>query len=212
MFRFKANDKVIGLTGFVLWIISLIFLISMAAFEGSHFTETGRSNKTHELQAFPSDTLLVGMNENPDIEGFSDEWYSSYDDDWHLLSTEDRVYGRMELNILPGDIDNWELTIRRNSQGRNNAEAVRNATKLDYSWNQSNSTLVLDPYFSLEKPNKWRAPSTTVSLIVPVGKYIRFHKNTRYFLNRVKTEDELWKHEIAGEVWRMTDEGLVVVD
>jgi hypothetical protein len=48
--------------------------------------------------------------------------------------------------------------------------------------------------------------------MVPEGKFIRLDKNTRYFLNRVKTEEELWKHEIAGKVWKMTDEGLVAVD
>ncbi len=212
MFRFKANDKMIGLTAFVLWILSLVFLISMAAFEGWHFTDHGKSSINYELEAFPSDTLALSINENPDIEGFSDEWYTSYDDDWHLLSTEDKVYGRMDLNILPGDFEDWEISVRKSSQGRNNTEAVMNATKLDYSWNQSSSALVLDPYFSLEKPNKWRAPGTTVTVLVPEGKYIRLNKNTRYFLNRVKTEDELWKHEIAGEVWKMTDEGLVAVD
>jgi hypothetical protein len=102
--------------------------------------------------------------------------------------------------------------VRKNSQGRSKTEAVFNASKLDYEWDQESSSLILDPYFSLDKPNRWRAPGTRVTVLVPEGKYIRLDKNTRYFLNRVETVDELWKHELAGEVWRMTEDGLVEVD
>ncbi|MCK4749574.1 MAG: hypothetical protein KAT15_21115, partial [Bacteroidales bacterium] len=154
MFRFKAKDKMIGLTAFVLWILSLIFLISMAAFEGWHFNDYGRTSTTYELEEFPSDTLVVRINNNPEIDVFSDEWYTSNSDDWHILSTVDRVYGKIKLNIQPGNFEEWELAVRKNSQGRNDAEAVMNASKLDYNWEQESSTLILDPYFSLEKPNK----------------------------------------------------------
>ena len=212
IFRFKANDKMIGLAAFVLWILSVIFLISMAAFEGLHFTDQGRTSTTHELEEFSSDTLLVGISTDPGIEGFSEDWYYSFDEDWYNLSTADRVYKKIDLNILPGSFDEWEMAVRKKSQGKSDADAVLNAAKLEYNWEQSASTLILDPYFSLEKPNKWKSPGTTVSILVPEGKFIRLDKNTRYFLNRVRSVDELRKHEIAGDVWKMTDEGLVEVD
>ncbi len=212
MFRFKANDKMIGLTAFVLWIISLIFLISMAAVEGWHFNEYGRMSTTHELNSFPADTLLIRINPHPEIEGFSDDWYSSYDDNWHILSTEDKVYGKIDLNISTGDFDEWEMVVRRHSQGRNNEEATINAGNINYNWNQESSTVILEPYFSLDKPNRWRAPGTRVTVFVPEGKYVRFDKNTRYFLDRVNTVDDVWKHELAGEVWKMTEEGLVSIN
>ncbi|MFC2098891.1 PspC domain-containing protein [Bacteroidota bacterium] len=209
MFRFKANDKMIGLTAFVMWILSLIFLISMAAVEGWHFNEYGKASTTHELKAFPSDTLYVRISQDTDIEGFSEKWFTRDDDEWHILSTADKVYGKIDLNISPGDFDDWELAVHKHSQGRNNSDAVFNAEKLDYDWEQESSTLILDPYFNLDKPNRWRAPGTRVTLFVPEGKYVHLGKNTRYFLNRVKTVDDVWKHELAGEVWKMTEDGLV---
>ena len=212
MFRFKANDKMIGLTAFVLWILSLIFLVSMAAFEGWNFNAYGRSSSTYELEEFSSDTLFIRINNNPQIDGFSSDWYTSYDDDWHMLSMEDRVYGKVDVNILEGEFDDWELAVRKHSQGKNNTEAVMNAGKLDYIWNQENASLVLDPYFSLEKPNRWRAPGTRVTIFVPEGKYVQLHKNTRYFLDRVETAEDVWKHELAGSTWLMTGDGLEKIE
>jgi len=209
IFRFKANDKMIGLTAFILWLLSLIFLISMSAVEGWHFNEYGRSSKTYELEEFPTDTLLISINAEPDIEGFSDESFRSGNRDWHLLTTDEKVYGKIDLNIVPGEFEEWELSVRKHSQGRNDAEAVINAGKLDYTWDQESSTLLLEPYFSLDKPNRWRAPGTRVTVMIPEGKYVRFDANTQYFLNRVKTVDDLRKHELPGEVWKMSKEGLV---
>ena len=101
---------------------------------------------------------------------------------------------------MEGEFESWELAVRKHFQGKNNTEALVNAGKLNYDWNQEASTLLLDPYFSLDKPNKWRAPGTRVTIFVPEGKYIHLDKNTRYFLDRVETADDVWKHDLAGEV------------
>jgi len=212
MFRFKANDKMIGLTAFVLWILSVIFLASMATFEGWNFNTSGRTSTTHDLDDFSIDTLKVQILTNPGIEGFNDNWYLNYDDSWSMISTEDRVYGKIDLDIAPVDFEDYEISIRKRSLGRDEAEASLNAAKLDYEWSQEGNVLILNPYFSLEKPNKWRMPNTKVTIMVPTGKFIRLDKNTRYFLNNVETVDDIWDRKLAGEVWQMTEDGLVDVD
>jgi phage shock protein PspC (stress-responsive transcriptional regulator) len=211
MFRFKANDKMIGLTAFVLWIISVVFLVSMAAFEGWNFNTYGRNSTTESLDAFSSDTLVVRMVSDPGIEGFNDDWYFNYDDSWNMISTEDRFFGKIDLDVAAGDYSDYELSVRKNSQGRDRAEASINAAKLDYEWDQEGNILILDPYFSLNKIYKWRTPGTKVTVMVPPGKYIRLDKNTKYFLRNVETVDDIWDRKLAGEVWQMTEDGLVRV-
>jgi phage shock protein PspC (stress-responsive transcriptional regulator) len=212
MFRFKANDKMIGLTAFVLWIISVVFLVTMAAFEGWNFNAYGRSSTTSDLDTFSSDTINVRIVSDPGIEGFNNDWYFSYDNSWTMISTEDRLYGKIGLDAAPGEFDEYELSIRKNSQGRDRAQASINAGLLDFGWKLEGNTLFLDPYFSLEKPNKWRSPGTKVTIMVPPGKYIRLDNNTRYFLRNVETVEDIWDRKLAGEVWQMTEDGLVSVE
>jgi phage shock protein PspC (stress-responsive transcriptional regulator) len=211
MFRFKANDKMIGLTAFVLWILSVVFLVTMAAVEGWNFNAYGRLSTTESLDKFNSDTLVVQMNTDPGIEGFHDEWYTDDDNSWNVISTEDKLYGKIFLDVAPGEYEEFELAIRKNSQGRNRAEASMNAGRLGYDWEQEGNALLLDPYFSLEKPDKWRSPGTKVTVMVPPGKFIRLDNNTRYFLHNVETVENIWDRKLAGEVWQMTEDGLVSV-
>ena len=201
----------IGLTAFVLWIISVVFLVTMAAFEGWNFNAYGRTSTTENIDAISSDTLIVRMVSDPEIEGFNDDWYLNYDDSWNMISTEDRLYGNIDLDVAAGDFNEYELSIRKNSQGRDKAEASINAAKLDYEWDQEGNTIFLDPYFNLKKPHKWRSPGTKVTIMVPPGKYIRLDNNTKYFLRNVETVDDIWDRKLAGEVWQMTEDGLVSV-
>ena len=211
MFRFKANDKMIGLTAFVLWIISVVFLVTMAAFEGWNFNAYGRSSTTQDLNAFSSDTLNVRIVSDPGIEGFNDDWYFNYDDSWNMISAEDKFYGKIYLDVAPGDFNDFELSVRKNSQGRDRAQASINAGRLDYKWEQKGNSVILDPYFSLKKTYKWRTPGTKVTIMVPPGKYIRLDNNTKYFLRNVETVDDIWDRKLAGEVWLMTEDGLARV-
>ena len=183
----------------------------MAAVEGWNFNAYGRFSTTESLDEFSSDTLVVQMNTDPGIEGFNDEWYTNYDDSWNMISTEDKFYGKINLDVAPGDDEEFELAIRKNSQGRNRAEASMNAGRLDYDWEQDGKTLLLDPYFSMEKSDNWRSPGTKVTVLVPPGKFIRLDNNTRYFLHNVETVEDIWDRKLAGKVWQMSEDGLVSV-
>ena len=48
--------------------------------------------------------------------------------------------------------------------------------------------------------------------MVPPGKYIRLDKNTKYFLHNVETVDDIWDRKLAGQIWQMTEDGLVSVE
>jgi hypothetical protein len=181
----------------------------MATFEGWNFNTSGRTSTTHNLDEFSSDTIKVHIVSDPGIEGFNDNWYFNYEDSWNMISAENHVYGKIDLDIAEGDFDDFEISIRKKSLGRDEAEASLNAAKLDYEWKQEENTLILDPYFSLKKPNKWRMPDTRVTIMVPTGKYISLDENTRYFLHNVETVDDVWDRKLAGEVWQMTEDGLV---
>jgi len=176
------------------------------------FSACNHIKTTQSLEYFPSDTLLVSMTDNPGIEGFKDSWYFSYDDSWYMISGSKNYYGKIELDIEPADSDNYLITVNRESQGRSRTEASINSDNLEYNWDQNDTELILDPYFSLRKPNRWRAPLTEVTVHVPQGKYIRLDRNTRFFLDDVKSAGDEWDHKLAGQVWQMTEAGLTTVE
>jgi len=208
IFRFKANDRAIGLTGLVLWLLSVIFLVTLVAYEGRSLANFGKSSDTDHLNSFTSDTLFITMYADPSIEGFQDEWFYDEDEDWHIISEQDKIYGKINLDIELSFNNRFEVVTTKKSQGESRLAAAWNADMLDYSYIQEDSLLLLSPYFSLSKNLKWRLPSTEILVRVPEGKYVHLDKNTQYFLEGVDNVDDLWSRRLAGKTWVMTSEGL----
>jgi len=208
IFRFKAKDKMIGLTALVLWILSLIFLITMTAYEGRNFMNSGWNKESEYLEEFNSDTLYLSMQSDPGIPGFNDSWFYDDNDDWHVITGEDRVYGKIDLDIEYTDGDEFEIVIYKTSPGRSRLQTSVYAGHIEYDYLQDGSSLILDPYFSISKEYNWRAPDTEVNILVPEGKYLFLDKTTQAFLDDVDKvdNDSLWK--LPGKTWLMTEEGL----
>ncbi|MBL7110626.1 MAG: PspC domain-containing protein [Bacteroidales bacterium] len=208
IFRFKAKDKVIGLTALVLWILSIIFLVTMSAYEGTHFLSSEWNKESEYLENFDSDTLYIYMESDPGITGFNDSWFYEDNDEWHIISGENKVYGKIDLDIEYTDGDSFEIVIYKKSQGQSRLQASINADHIEYDYVQDGSSLILDPYFSIDKEYKWRDPDTEVNILVPEGKYIYLEKTTQNFLDNVDhiEHGSLWK--LPGKTWKMTGEGL----
>ncbi|KPK84591.1 MAG: hypothetical protein AMS27_09485 [Bacteroides sp. SM23_62_1] len=210
IFRFKANDRAIGLTGLVLWLLSIICLVTLFVYEGSDFATSGHKSETEYLEPFDSDTLRLMMNNNPGIEGFREEWYRNDNDDWHILSDETRIYGKINLDIESSDIRQFEVIVKKRSQGRSRVQAIINAENTSYRYTQDGKTLIIDPYFSRSKIHKWRAPETDIIVRVPEGKYIHLHNNTKYFLDDINNWSYSQVRDAAGKTL-ITKEGDIKI-
>ena len=208
IFRFKAKDKTIGLIALVLWILSVIFLVTMIAYEGSNFLNAESQKESEYLEEFDSDTLKISIQTDPGITGFNDSWFLKPKDEWNIISGEERIYGKIDLDIEYTDEDEFEIVIFKQSQGRTRMEAAVNASHIEYSYFQDGPDLVLDPFFSLEKDYKWRAPDTEVNILVPEGKYIYIDKTTQNFLDDVDHIDRAKNWKLPGKTWLMTEDGL----
>ena len=208
IFRFKAKDKTIGLIALVLWILSVIFLVTLAAYEGSSFLNSAWKKESNYLKEFDADTLWISMQSNPDIPGFNDNWFEDNKEDWNIISGVDKAYGKVALDIEQTDGDEFEIVVYKRSPGRSVIQASLNADHIDYGYSQDGPRLVLDPYFSLDKEYRWNGAETEVNILVPEGKYIYLDRNTTNFLDDVDHVDResVWK--LPGKTLRMTGIGL----
>ncbi len=210
IFRFKANDRAIGLTGLVLWLLSVIFLITLFVYEGSNFATSGQRSEEEYLKPFDSDTLRLRMHNDPGIKGFRNEWYNEDDDEWHIISDESKIYGKIDLDIESSDDKQFEVVVKKRSQGRSRISAIVNAENTSYRYTQDGATLILDPYFSLSKVYKWRSPETEIVVKVPEGKYIYLDGNTRYFLDDIEDLPASQVQKAAGKTLHIK-EGVITL-
>jgi phage shock protein PspC (stress-responsive transcriptional regulator) len=203
LLRFKANDRLIALTGLVLWIVSILFLVTTILFESTDYFAPGQVTTEQTLSPINSDTLVVIMNPDPGIEGFHDDWYYEEDEDWHVLSDHDRVYSKIDLDIELSKDDNFRIKLVKSSAGSVKPLAPGISVLQEYDWSQDGDSLILDPYFSKSKIHPLYLLEAEVVIKVPEGKYIQLDRNTKYFLDDVAgiPDDEV--QSLAGKVFQL---------
>jgi len=206
IFNIKTRNRGLAVGAITLWIVSLLCIIGIVAFESSHYSDFGRDSFSQELLT-ESDTLHITIN-NRQEDYLDDESILDLDDRWFLLEDADAFYGRVNLDIERTEGNDFLLEIEKESKGRSWEHASENANNIDYEFRITGNKLVLDPYFSVDLEHKWRFPRVEAIVRVPEGKVVVLDRQTRDILEGVRNVDRLSDWNMAGKSWKMTEEGL----
>jgi len=206
IFNIKTRNRGLTVGALTLWIVSLLCIVGIVAFESANYSDFGRDSDSQEL-LINSDTLYISIDESQE-DYLDDESIINLDDRWFLLEDADAFYGEITLDIEKTEGDLFLLDIEKESKGRSWEKASENAANIDYHFRTRGNTLILDPYFSVALENKWRFPRVETIVRVPEGKVVVLDRQTRDFLEGVRNVDHLSDWNMAGKSWKMTEEGL----
>jgi hypothetical protein len=67
---------------------------------------------------------------------------------------------------------------------KNTKEATLNAKNIKYCYTQTDTTLILDPFFVVENYDKWRMQRVWVILKIPEGEKVIINKRLYYYFNK----------------------------
>jgi phage shock protein PspC (stress-responsive transcriptional regulator) len=145
--------------------------------------------------------------------GNSEELHTSLGDlrisDDYIMS--ENVTGR----ILKSDGNQFEMTRRINSNGRNAEEAYRLANGIEAKYEVQGDKINISKFFKITKGTKWRGQSIEYVLKMPVGKRIRKIKNGVYPIIDWNpnewvedADDNEFEENDKEEIYEMTEKGL----
>ena len=206
-FSSPANGYVIG----SLWVVWFICLSTLGALVGkttNEFNQKAEYAVKSDLVNPNADILTISTILNP-YGDINTQFGSLRVSEDFLLSYD------VNLRIVKSETDKFELVKSAYSRGRNQDEARRYLSNIDYKMENAGNELRLAKEFQILKGNKWRDQSVNLTLKVPVGKKIKLVKNERYgeFVNVHFDEADDWDEtepcrDSAIEMWEMTENGM----
>jgi len=123
-----------------------------------------------------------------------------------VANDQNLLYGIPLLKFKPSKDSLARMIVITTARGAFTREAMENAEKINYDWQQKNDTLLLSDSFVLPEDDKWRKQEarvevqlpegTTVSVDKPVYPLMGYHRNVS-------------RHEKIGTLYLMTNQGLV---
>ena len=229
LFRFKGNDKVLGLAALSLWILALVSTFGLIYSEGKNFKDSKSVNIVSPLENINSDTLFVSMNTTLP-EGWEESKhiikkgsrnsrliiqkslnYSQFKINKELyIFNEDskEIKGAVTIDVKRSTDKDFKIRINKTSRGKDRENSMKMADKISYSYTLKDNNLKLDSYFNLEEKSQWRLQKVQVLILVPEGKAIYLDNSTSQYLFDVDNVENIYDPEMAGHTWVMKPEGL----
>ncbi len=213
IFNFRAKDRGIGVAALLIWIISLVMLLTFGAMEVRKYTSYSTLSDSYLFEELPAETLYLRKGDDVDMTGF--RRYFSFDEPFRgffIGKMDDSFYGGVQMSIRQSRSDDIELAVRRQARGPSGFQSDRNAGNIIYSWHQQDSTLVLDPYFKISEGYSWNFSTVNLTLRIPEGKSIYIDEKMDRIITSARTADRVRIRDMTGKKWTMTSEGLKLYD
>ncbi|HZL09491.1 MAG TPA: PspC domain-containing protein [Prolixibacteraceae bacterium] len=207
VFRYKTNNKLIGLGAFGIWLVALVSMIAITAGQISNFSQKNTVSTGTSLNCPTCKTLYLELGTLP--EKMDSENNISFEDFTLVAVGGEKVLaGNPRLRIEATDATDFSVVIRKQTRGKNAAEIQGNLNRIQYNVTSKDSTLLLDPYFTIENQAKWRNQEVQITVKVPTGKMIHLDTNLGQLHFDFENINNIWNKDMTGKTWIMTPEGL----
>ena len=209
LFRYKTNNKLIGLGTFALWLLALITLIVVGVSQAENFSKQTSQTVTQKLECGQCKTLYLEM---------ADDLYESLIED-HIsldrmkiaeVNGKEKLLGHPQFTIEQSTTGEFLLQVKKRARGGDTEEAQRNVEQIDYNFSQKDSTLQFDPYYFLKDNAKWRNQEVTMILKVPEGKSVYLDEKMKSIIYDIENVNNMWDGDMVGKFWTMTADGLAL--
>ena len=211
LFRYKTNNKMIGLGTFAIWLLALVTLIIVGVNQAGNFSKQTSQTVTQKVECTNCKTIYIEMN---------DDLYESLIDN-HInfdrmkvaeVNGKEKLLGHPSFTIEKSTTGEFLLQIKKRARGTTTEDAQKNVEQITYNFAQQDSTLHLDPYYLLNDNAKWRHQEVSMVLKVPEGKSIFMKEKMQAIINDIENVNNMWDGDMVDKFWTMTPNGLALKD
>lgn len=132
--------------------------------------------------------------------------HSSFSPDNFYFDDGRFFFKDVSLKIEKSNDEDFHLITRLYSKGRNYNYALENAKEVEYSIDQTDSSIILSPYISIEDA-VYRGQDVLVVLLVPEGKEVVFENYTSDIENYIGRQTGFY-YDYPNKIFKMSSDGL----
>ncbi len=190
-----------------LWLISLISIIVLIAREAASHAFTG-SVSTEEVFALENETdtlniqLLTSELFDQREHMRLDDMLMVYDNDGEEVLLSDDV----RFHIKKSQDSNIKVTVRKEANGPAYNEARTTAEKINYSYEVSGNTLILDSFLTANDNSKFNDQDIRVYIYLPAGTVIKYDGSSDR-LWTIRADTDRSSRDFEEYTWQMGSDG-----
>jgi len=204
VFKTKYNLKWSKSLGLI-WALNIITLFGIGSYLFSQFSVGKTVDVSSQILSTSQNILNVSATENPYEDALIG--IGNLDILGDLLISRD-----VQIHVQKTEGQNFQVEHICKSRGKNIEDATNTATSVQHDFTVEDNKIKLNPYFTLNKGEKWRNQHAIIRLYVPEGKSIKFDNLPHTIRHRIRLGKDGFYHRHYlrnGETWTMTEKGFV---
>lgn len=198
IFRYKTNNKAIGLGALGIWLVALISSIVIMVGQINNFSVENTATIGKIIDCKSCTTLYIELaNVQDDIDTDNNIHVNNF-----ILSRvkgKEVLAGRPHLNLESTDGNEFSVNIKRRARGSSQEEIKNSLKQIQYEVKSQDSILVLNPYFTLSNNARWRDQEVQVTVKVPKGKKVQLGANLDQLPYDFDGTNNPWQNERTGQ-------------
>jgi len=211
LFRYKTNNKMIGLGTFGLWLAALITLIVITVNQFGNFGKQTSQTITQKVDCTTCKTIYLETSEDL-YQSLIEDHISLDRMKIAMVNGKEKMLGNPRFTIEKSSSDEFLLLVKKRARGSSTEDAQVNVEQIEYNFSQKDSTLKFDPYYFLKDNAKWREQEVSMILKVPEGKSIYLNANMTDIIDDIENTSNMYDPDMVNKTWIMTANGLALKD
>ena len=189
IFKFPGQGLIIGVVSFVLWFAGIGLLLYTGIDIAGSFKKSAYVTIEKDLEPVSADTLYIKT-----INSSGADRYGTFLMDMNKIDlyTSDEgqllIEGEPDIVITRGD--EFKIIVKKKARGTTKTEARKNAEYTEYFFQQKDSVLLLDRYFTLGDQAMIRKQEVRVTIQLPDSISYKVSPDIRYLISEDFTAEE----------------------
>jgi phage shock protein PspC (stress-responsive transcriptional regulator) len=209
VFRYKTNNTAIGLTMVGVWLIALVSLIVVSLGQVGNFKSQSSFTETKTISCDSCQTLTLKLGEDK-YEDYAKMDFEIDNVKVAVVDGEEVLLGQARLDVEKSGSNEFVILVKKASRGKTREQAKGNSESIIYRYDATDSTVVFDPYFILNKDDKYRGQQVDITIKVPEGKAVYLSDDLVKIIHDIENVSNTWDGDMVGKTWVMKPEGLTL--
>lgn len=219
----RNRNWVLGLFFFFGLTLGLTMIIYVAVIEGKNFKAYNEDTEDYTFciehnynimlskDLYDNNIFRIRNNKNNEKSYYFDTKNFGLLNTKYMITSTD---GLINISVTPilsihtSPTDSLYIRLIKGSQGKDMEDAFNNISSINYNFEISDSTMLLDPMFTIDNTYKWRAQKMYIELYIPIGTKINFSKAFNTFFNEEPLQQNSKNKDLSKKNWVISDDGL----
>jgi hypothetical protein len=170
LFNIRTKHQVLRAFLLVIWIVALVFFISIIAMNSTNFAAETSGKRTTRIETIKYPRLYIEVRDNSEDKRITQ--YSVFDHDFEYSQLDKSIYTQPEFSVEYANDEEMSVVVEKriHNVGVKNAEDFLD--RINYRWEQKDSVIYIDKYLNTSDKNFWMFAHVDLDLRIPENQVV----------------------------------------